>query len=89
MRRIAKDCFDMFLRLVLSTIDKKCLITPRKMDKRSGAPDRHSYGNNVKNKNNTGHKVKNSKNNKAISSNNKKVSGQGKHKNGKDRNRMK
>lgn len=69
--------------------DKKCLITPRKMDKRSGAPDRHSYGNNVKNKNNTGHKVKNSKNNKAISSNNKKVSGQGKHKNGKDRNRMK
>ena len=69
--------------------DKKCLITPRKMDKRSGTPDRHSYGNNVKNKNNTGHKVKNSKNNKAMSSNNKKVSGQGKHKNGKDRNRMK
>ena len=69
--------------------DKKCLITPRKMDKKSEAPDRHSYGNNVKNKNNTGNKVKNSKNNKAISSNNKKVSGQGKHKNGKERNRMK
>ena len=59
--------------------DKKCLITPRKMDKKSEAPDRHSYGNNVKNKNNT----------KATSSNNKKVSGQGKHKNGKERNRMK
>ena len=86
---LVKEALIKAVRQDLIGFDKKCLITPRKMDKKSEAPDRHSYGNNVKNKNNTGNKVKNSKNNKAISSNNKKVSGQGKHKNGKERNRMK
>lgn len=86
---LVKEALTKAGRQDLIGFDKKCLITPRKMDKRSGASDKRSYGNNVKNKNNTGHKVKNSKNNKAISSNNKKVSGQGKHKKGKDRSRMK
>ncbi len=69
--------------------DKKCLITPRRMDKNSGASDKHSYGKNNKGKNNTALNARNSKNNKAKPSNNKKVSVQGNHKNGKDRNRRK
>lgn len=69
--------------------DKKCLIAPRKMDRKSEHQTQHPYGKNDKNKNNSIKTGKNSKNNKAVSQKNTKSSGQRKAKNVKNRNKRK
>lgn len=69
--------------------DKKCLIAPRKMDRKSEHQTQRPYGKNDKNKNNSIKTGKNSKNNKAVSQKNTKSSGQRKAKNVKNRNKRK
>lgn len=69
--------------------DKKCLIAPRKMDRKSEHQTQRLYGKNDKNKNNSIKTGKNSKNNKAVSQKNTKSSGQRNAKNVKNRNKRK
>ena len=69
--------------------DKKCLIAPRKMDRKSEHQTQRPYGKNDKNKNNSIKTGKNSKNNKAVSQKNTKSSGQRNAKNVKNRNNRK
>lgn len=69
--------------------DKKCLIAPRKMDRKSEHQTQRPYGKNDKNKNNSIKTGINSKNNKAVSQKNTKSSGQRKAKNVKNRNKRK
>lgn len=69
--------------------DKKCLIAPRKMDRKSEHQTQRPYGKNDKNKNNSIKTGKNSKNNKAVSQKNTKSSGQRNDKNVKNRNKRK
>lgn len=69
--------------------DKKCLIAPRKMDRKGEHQGQRSYGKNDKSKNNSIKNGKNSKNNKAVPQKNIKSSGQKNAKNGKNRNKRK
>ena len=69
--------------------DKKCLIAPRKMDRKGEHQTQRPYGKNDKNKNNSIKTGKNSKNNKAVSQKNTKSSGQRNAKNVKNRNKRK
>ena len=69
--------------------DKKCLIAPRKMDRKGEHQGQRSYGKNDKSKNNSINNGKNSKNNKVVPQKNKKSSGQKNAKNGKNRNKRK
>ena len=69
--------------------DKKCLIAPRKMDRKGEHQGQRSYGKNDKSKNNSINNGKNSKNNKVVPQKNTKSSGQKKAKNGKNRNKRK
>lgn len=69
--------------------DKKCLIAPRKMDRKSEHQTQRPYGKNDKNKNNSIKTGNNSKNNKAVSQKNTKSSGQRNAKNVKNRNKRK
>ncbi len=69
--------------------DKKCLIAPRKMDRKGEHQGQRSYGNNDKSKNNSIKNGKNSKNNKVVPQKNTKSSGQKNAKNGKNRNKRK
>lgn len=69
--------------------DKKCLIAPRKMDRKSEHQTQRPYEKNDKNKNNSIKTGKNSKNNKAVSQKNTKSSGQRNAKNVKNRNKRK
>lgn len=69
--------------------DKKCLIAPRKMDRKGEHQGQRSYGKNDKSKNNSIKNGKNSKNNKAVTQKNTKSSGQKNAKNGKNRNKRK
>ena len=63
--------------------DKKCLIAPRKMDRKGEHQGQRSYGKNDKSKNNSINNGKNSKNNKVVPQKNTKSSGQKNAKNGK------
>lgn len=67
--------------------DKKCLIAPRKMDRKGEHQGQRSYGKNDKSKNNSIKNGKNSKNNKVVPQKNTKSSGQKNAKNGKNRNK--
>ena len=67
--------------------DKKCLIAPRKMDRKGEHQGQRSYGKNDKSKNNSINNGKNSKNNKVVPQKNTKSSGQKNAKNGKNRNK--
>lgn len=69
--------------------DKKCLIAPRKMDRKGEHQRQRSYGKNDKSKNNSIKNGKNSKNNKVVPQKNTKSSGQKNAKNGKNRNKRK
>ena len=69
--------------------DKKCLIAPRKMDRKGEHQGQRSYGKNDKSKNNSIKNGKNSKNNKAVPQKNTKSFGQKNAKNGKNRNKRK
>ncbi|MDD6404991.1 MAG: YgiQ family radical SAM protein [Clostridiales bacterium] len=69
--------------------DKKCLIAPRKVDRKNEHQGQRSSGKNNKNKNNSTRNGKNSKNNNAVSHNNKKTSVQRNTQNGKNRNKRK
>lgn len=69
--------------------DKKCLIAPRKMDRKGEHQGQRSYGKNDKSKNNSINNGKNSKNNKVVPQKNTKSSGQKNAKNGKNRNKRK
>ena len=69
--------------------DKKCLIAPRKMDRKGEHQGQRSYGKNDKSKNNSINNGKNSKNNKVVPQKNTKSSGQKNAKNGKSRNKRK
>lgn len=69
--------------------DKKCLIAPRKMDRKGEHQGQRSYGKNDKRKNNSIKNGKNSKNNKVVPQKNTKSSGQKNAKNGKNRNKRK
>ena len=69
--------------------DKKCLIAPRKMDRKCEHQGQRSYGKNDKSKNNSINNGKNSKNNKVVPQKNTKSSGQKNAKNGKNRNKRK
>lgn len=69
--------------------DKKCLIAPRKMDRKGEHQGQRSYGKNDKSKNNSINNDKNSKNNKVVPQKNTKSSGQKNAKNGKNRNKRK
>ena len=69
--------------------DKKCLIAPRKMDRKGEHQGQRSYGKNDKSKNNSINNGKNSKNNKVVPQKNTKSSGQKNAKNGKHRNKRK
>lgn len=69
--------------------DKKCLIVPRKMDRKGEHQGQRSYGKNDKSKNNSIKNGKNSKNNKVVPQKNTKSSGQKNAKNGKNRNKRK
>lgn len=69
--------------------DKKCLIAPRKMDRKGEHRGQRSYGKNDKSKNNSINNGKNSKNNKVVPQKNTKSSGQKNAKNGKNRNKRK
>lgn len=69
--------------------DKKCLIAPRKMDRKGEHQGQRSYGKNDKSKNNSIKNGKNSKNNKVVPQKNTKSSGQKNSKNGKNRNKRK
>ena len=64
--------------------DKKCLIAPRKMDRKGEHQGQRSYGKNDKSKNNSINNGKNSKNNKVVPQKNTKSSGQKNAKNGKN-----
>lgn len=55
--------------------DKKCLIAPRKMDRKGEHQGQRSYGKNDKSKNNSINNGKNSKNNKVVPQKNTKSSG--------------
>ena len=68
---------------------KKCLIAPRKMDRKGEHQGQRSYGKNDKSKNNSINNGKNSKNNKVVPQKNTKSSGQKNAKNGKNRNKRK
>ncbi len=69
--------------------DKKCLIAPRKMDRKGEHQGQRSYGKNDISKNNSIKNGKNSKNNKVVPQKNTKSSGQKNAKNGKNRNKRK
>lgn len=69
--------------------DKKCLIAPRKMDRKGEHQGQRSYGKNDKSKNNSIKNGRNSKNNKVVPQKNTKSSGQKNAKNGKNRNKRK
>lgn len=69
--------------------DKKCLIAPRKMDRKGEHQGQRSYGKNDKSKNNSIKNGRNSKNNKVVSQINTKSSGQKNAKNVKNRNKRK
>lgn len=69
--------------------DKKCLIAPRKVDRKNEHQGQHSSGKTKKNKNNSIRNGKNSKNNNAVSRNNKKTSFQRNEQNGKNRSKRK
>lgn len=69
--------------------DKKCLIAPRKMDRKGEHQGQRSYGKNDKSKNNSINNGKNSKNNKVVPQKNTKSSGQKNAKNGKNMNKRK
>lgn len=69
--------------------DKKCLIAPRKMDRKGEHQGQRSYGKNDKSKNNSIKNGENSKNNKVVPQKNTKSSGQKNAKNGKNRNKRK
>ena len=69
--------------------DKKCLIAPRKVDRKNEHQGQYSSGKTKKNKNNSNRNGKNSKNNNAVSRNNKKTSFQRNEQNGKNRNKRK
>lgn len=69
--------------------DKKCLIAPRKMNRKGEYQGQRSYGKNDKSKNNSIKNGKNSKNNKVVPQKNTKSSGQKNAKNGKNRNKRK
>ena len=69
--------------------DKKCLIAPRKMDRKGEHQGQRSYGKNDKSKNNSINNGKNRKNNKVVQHKNTKSSGQKNAKNGKNRNKRK
>ena len=69
--------------------DKKCLIAPRKMDRKGEHQGQRSYGKNDKSKNNSIKNGKNSKNNKVVPQKNTKSSGQKNAKNCKNRNKRK
>ena len=69
--------------------DKKCLIAPRKMDRKGEHQGQRSYGKNDKSKNNSINNGKNSKNNTVVPQKNTKSSGQKNAKNGKNRNKRK
>lgn len=69
--------------------DKKCLIAPRKMDRKGEHQGQRSYGKNDKSKNNSINNGKDSKNNKVVPQKNTKSSGQKNAKNGKNRNKRK
>lgn len=69
--------------------DKKCLIAPRKMDRKGEHQGQRSYGKNDKSKNNSIKNGKNSKNNKDVPQKNTKSSRQKNAKNGKNRNKRK
>ena len=69
--------------------DKKCLIAPRKVDRKNEHQGQRQSGKTNKNKNNSNRNGKNSKNNNAVSRNNKKTSFQRNEQNGKNRNKRK
>lgn len=69
--------------------DKKCLIAPRKMDRKGEHQGQRSYGKNDKSKNNSIKNGRNSKNNKVVPQKNTKSSGQKNAKNVKNRNKRK
>ena len=69
--------------------DKKCLIAPRKMNRKGEHQGQRSYGKNDKSKNNSIKNGKNSKNNTVVPQKNTKSSGQKNAKNGKNRNKRK
>ena len=69
--------------------DKKCLIAPRKMDRKGEHQGQRSYGKNDKSKNNSIKNGKNSKNNTVVPQKNTKSSGQKNAKTGKNRNKTK
>lgn len=69
--------------------DKKCLIAPRKMDRKGEHQGQRSYGKNDISKNNSIKNGKNSRNNKVVPQKNTKSSGQKNAKNGKNRNKRK
>ncbi len=69
--------------------DKKCLIAPRKMDRKGEHQGQRSYGKNDKSKNTSINNGKHSKNNKVVPQKNTKSSGQKNAKNGKNRNKRK
>lgn len=86
---LVKDALIKAGRQDLIGFDKKCLIAPRKMDRKCEHQGQRSYGKNDKSKNNSIKNGKNSKNNKAVPQKNIKSSGQKNAKNGKNRNKRK
>ena len=69
--------------------DKKCLIAPRKVDRKNEHQGQHLSGKTRKNKNNSTRNGKNSKNNNAVSYNNKKTGFQRNAQKGKNKNKRK
>lgn len=86
---LVKEALIKASRQDLIGFDKKCLIAPRKMDRKCEHQGQRSYGKNDKSKNNSIKNGKNSKNNKAVPQKNIKSSGQKNAKNGKNRNKRK
>ncbi len=86
---LVKEALIKACRQDLIGFDKKCLIAPRKMDRKGEHQGQRSYGKNDKSKNNSIKNGKNSKNNKVVPQKNTKSSGQKNAKNGKNRNKRK
>lgn len=86
---LVKEALIKASRQDLIGFDKKCLIAPRKMDRKGEHQGQRSYGKNDKSKNNSINNGKNSKNNKVVPQKNTKSSGQKNAKNGKNRNKRK
>lgn len=72
---LVKEALIKASRQDLIGFDKKCLIAPRKMDRKGEHQGQRSYGKNDKSKNNSINNGKNSKNNKVVPQKNTKSSG--------------